>query len=82
MAHGTFEKRFDRALAELAAIPDAADRLDAVRRSRQTLEELEAAAVREARAAGVTWKTIGTIYGLSKQGAQQRFRPPTAPPAL
>jgi len=42
------------------------------------VEALEAAAVRDARHAGVTWKAIGALYGLSKQGAQQRFR--GAPP--
>lgn len=46
--------------------------------SRERFEALEEAAVREARAAGVTWKEIGALYGLSKQGAQQRFRPVAA----
>ena len=27
-----------------------------------------------ARQAGLTWAEIGAIYGLTKQGAQQRFR--------
>jgi hypothetical protein len=27
-----------------------------------------------ARKAGATWNEIGACYGLSKQGAQQRFR--------
>ena len=40
------------------------------------LEDLEAATVAAARAAGVTWTEIGALYGLSKQGAQQRFRRP------
>jgi hypothetical protein len=30
--------------------------------------------VADARAAGVTWIDIGALFGLSKQGAQQRFR--------
>lgn len=50
-----------------------------VRRAREVLESLEAQAVREARDAGATWKDVGALYGLSKQGAQQRFRSaPTA----
>jgi len=67
-------RRFDRALAALREIPDPLGRLDAVRRSLEALEELEAAIVADARAAGVTWIDIGALYGLSKQGAQQRFR--------
>ena len=35
---------------------------------------LEAAQVEAARKAGATWLEIGAIYGLTKQGAQQRFR--------
>jgi hypothetical protein len=37
-------------------------------------EELEAAQVEAARKAGATWIEIGACYGLTKQGAQQRFR--------
>jgi len=67
-------KRFDRVLAALREIQDPVLRLDAVRRSREALEDREAATVADARTAGVTWIDIGTLYGLSKQGAQQRFR--------
>jgi hypothetical protein len=67
-------KRFERAVEALAAIPDPLQRLDSVRTARERMEALEAAAVRDARAAGSTWKVIGALYGLSKQGAQQRFR--------
>ena len=74
MADPVHVKRFDRALAALREIPDPLHRLDAVHRSLQALEELEAATVADARAAGVTWIDIGALYGLSKQGAQQRFR--------
>ncbi|HTX26748.1 MAG TPA: hypothetical protein VME19_07000 [Streptosporangiaceae bacterium] len=66
-----------RILAALGAL-DAADgpvgRLDAARRLREAAEELEAAQVEAARKAGVTWIEIGACYGLTKQGAQQRFR--------
>jgi hypothetical protein len=66
-----------RILAALDAL-DVADgpvsRLDAVRRLREAAEELEAAQVEAARKAGATWTEIGACYGLTKQGAQQRFR--------
>lgn len=74
MAEGVDLKRFERAVQALAAVPDPLQRLDAVRAARERMEALEAAAVRDARAAGATWKAIGALYGLSKQGAQQRFR--------
>ena len=67
-------KRFERAVEALEAVPDPLQRLDSVRTARERMEALEAAAVRDARAAGATWKAIGALYGLSKQGAQQRFR--------
>ena len=66
-----------RILAALSAF-DVADRpmsrLDAARRVREAAEELEAAQVEAARKAGATWLEIGACYGLTKQGAQQRFR--------
>jgi molybdenum cofactor biosynthesis enzyme len=66
-----------RILAALGAF-DAADgpmsRLEAARRLREAAEELEAAQVEAARKAGATWNEIGACYGLTKQGAQQRFR--------
>ena len=66
-----------RILAALGAI-DVADgpmsRLEAARRLREAAEELEVAQVEAARKAGVTWIEIGACYGLTKQGAQQRFR--------
>jgi hypothetical protein len=66
-----------RILAALGAL-DAADgpigRLEAARQLREAAEELEAAQVEAARKAGATWHEIGASYGLTKQGAQQRFR--------
>ena len=66
-----------RILAALGAL-DAADgpisRLEAARRLREAADELEAAQVEAARKAGATWNEIGACYGLTKQGAQQRFR--------
>jgi hypothetical protein len=66
-----------RILAALSALDVAAgpmSRLDAARRLREAAEELEAAQVEAARKAGATWNEIGACYGLTKQGAQQRFR--------
>jgi hypothetical protein len=66
-----------RILAALGAF-DIADgpisRLEAARRLREAAEQLEAAQVEAARKAGATWIDIGACYGLTKQGAQQRFR--------
>jgi hypothetical protein len=74
VAEGVDSKRFERAAESLAGIADPVLRLNAIRAARERMEALEAAAVRDARAAGSTWKAIGAVYGLSKQGAQQRFR--------
>jgi hypothetical protein len=66
-----------RILAALGALDDAdgpLSRLDAARRLREVAEELEATQVEAARKAGATWTEIGACYGLTKQGAQQRFR--------
>jgi molybdenum cofactor biosynthesis enzyme len=66
-----------RILAALGAIEVAEgpmSRLEAARRLREAAEELEAAQVEAARKAGATWIEIGACYGLTKQGAQQRFR--------
>jgi hypothetical protein len=68
-------KRFARALDELETIADPIARLDAVRIAREALERLEAGTVADARKKGVTWAAIGALYGLTKQGAQQRFQP-------
>ncbi len=50
------------------------EKLQASRRIREAAEELEAIAIQEARRGGATWTEIGSCYGLTKQGAQQRFR--------
>jgi hypothetical protein len=72
MAKGA-QKRLTSALASLRDEQDPMARLDLIRRVRDA-EELEAAHVEAARAAGATWSEIGAAYGLTKQGAQQRFR--------
>jgi hypothetical protein len=68
-------KRIVAALSALDAADRPMSRLDAARCLREAAEELEAAQVEAARKAGATWSEIGVCYGLTKQGAQQRFRP-------
>ncbi len=67
-------KRIVAALGALDVAGGPIGRLDAARRLREAAEELEAAQVGAARKAGATWLEIGACYGLTKQGAQQRFR--------
>jgi hypothetical protein len=67
-------KRISAALSAFEVADRPMSRLDAARRLREAAEELEAAQVEAARKAGVTWIEIGECYGLTKQGAQQRFR--------
>ncbi len=74
MASKSPAKRIVAALGALDAAEGPIGRLQAVRRLREAAEELEAAQVQAARKAGVTWTEIGACYGLTKQGAQQRFR--------
>lgn len=50
--------------------------LDSARRAREKAELTEYNAVTAAREAGVAWGRIGDLYGLTKQGAQQRFKRP------
>jgi len=74
MASKSPVKRIFAALSALDAAGGPISRLDAARRLREAAEELEAAQVDAARKAGATWNEIGACYGLTKQGAQQRFR--------
>lgn len=67
-------KRIFAALSALDLADRPMSRLDAARRLREAAEELETAQVEAARKAGATWMEIGACYGLTKQGAQQRFR--------
>ena len=74
MASKSPVKRILAALGALDAADGPVSRLQAARRLREAADELEAAQVEAARKAGVTWIEIGACYGLTKQGAQQRFR--------
>jgi hypothetical protein len=67
-------KRILAALGALDAAEGPISRLEAARRLREAAEELETDQVEAARKAGATWIEIGACYGLTKQGAQQRFR--------
>ncbi|HEY1624707.1 MAG TPA: hypothetical protein VGG16_13000 [Streptosporangiaceae bacterium] len=74
MASKSPVRRIIAALSALDAAEGPAGRLDVARQLREAAEELEAAQVAAARKAGATWIEIGACYGLTKQGAQQRFR--------
>ena len=62
------------ALSALDKVSDPLERLDAARRVVELSARVEENAVAEARAAGHTWAEIGARFGLTKQGAQQRFQ--------
>lgn len=68
-------RRIAKALDAIAEVEDPLERLAASRVAREAVEDLEHRAAADARAAGATWKEIGALYGVSKQAAQQRFRP-------
>jgi hypothetical protein len=74
MASKSLLRRITAALGALDVADGPISRLEAARRLREAAEELETAEVEAARKAGVTWIEIGACYGLTKQGAQQRFR--------
>lgn len=60
-------------LVDLAAADAAIARVTAARTIRAAAEQLEQAEVKRARDQGTSWSKIGAVYGLTKQGAQQRF---------
>ena len=66
--------RIQRALRAHQAAKDPLAALNAARTLREEAELLERNAVDTVRAAGTSWSKIGGLYGLTKQGAQQRFR--------
>ena len=74
VAFKSLVRRITAALGALDVAVEPMSRLNAARRLREAAEELEAAQVEAARKAGATWNEIGACYGLTKQGAQQRFR--------
>jgi hypothetical protein len=74
MATKSLLRRITAALGALEIADGPMSRLDAARRLREAAEDLEATQIEAARKAGATWNEIGACYGLTKQGAQQRFR--------
>ncbi|MGQ0632509.1 MAG: hypothetical protein ACT4P1_15935 [Sporichthyaceae bacterium] len=74
MAARTPRKKIVAAIEALESAEDHLARLDAARLLRESAEELEVSELHAARKAGATWTEIGECYGLTKQGAQQRFR--------
>ena len=74
MPGGPHAKRITKALDALSVAKTPLARLDAARRAREAAEALERISIDDARGAGLTWAEIGEVYGLTKQGAQQRFR--------
>lgn len=80
MAGRSHAKRIRDALDDLQRSRAPTDRLDAARRAREAAEALERANVEAAREAGLAWADIGDLYGMTKQGAQQRFRNGAARP--
>lgn len=59
--------------AELRANTDPIEGVKLARRIAELATELEQHTVRAARQQGASWSRIGAVFGLSKQGAQQRF---------
>ncbi|MEN2738804.1 hypothetical protein ABCS02_13520 [Microbacterium sp. X-17] len=66
------------AVKALQGARDPLESLAAARDLREAAELAERDAVSAARAGGASWATIGKVYGLTKQGAQQRFKSPPA----
>lgn len=69
-----YAKRLERAVESIESITDPLKRVEVARAARERFEELEVEQVRALRRDGMTWSKIGALYGLTKQGAQQRFR--------
>jgi hypothetical protein len=74
MAGKSSARRVRQMLDTLQDAEDPVARLTAARALREAADELELSCVAAARRDGVTWTEIGRCYGLTKQGAQQRFR--------
>lgn len=73
--------QLQEALSALDEAGDPKSRLLASQRIRSLAEALEHGEVLAAREQGMSWSRIGAVYGLTKQGAQQRFRRDDGKPA-
>jgi hypothetical protein len=70
------KRHVNRINAALIALDEAStglEALDAARRARVCAEALERDLVKTARRQGHSWADIGSLYNMTKQGAQQRF---------
>lgn len=72
--------RIQRALRAHQTARDPLAALNAARTLREEAEQLERKSVDIVRAAGTSWSKIGALYGLTKQGAQQRFKKDASSP--
>lgn len=61
-----------------AAVGDPEAALAAARALRESAEKFERQQIAASRRAGLSWTRIGVLYGLTKQGAQQRFKKETS----
>src|SRR5207249_8909934 len=73
MARQAGTKRLLRAFEGWQKAKDPLARLKAAHRVVELARQFESATLREARRTGARWEDIGAVYGMSKQGAQQRF---------
>lgn len=55
------------------SLQPALERLKAIAEMRSRLAKDEAAAVRDARAEGASWSTIGATLGISKQAIHHKY---------
>lgn len=74
-------RRIQDVCETLQTAADSLETLAAARDLRESAEQLELEAVKAARNDGQSWSRIGAIYGLTKQGAQQRFATVASVPA-
>lgn len=74
MSEPIHRRRVGKTVDALRKVPDPLERLAAIRNALTEIERLELETVIQAREGGATWGQIGRLYGMSKQGAQQRFR--------
>lgn len=66
-------RRLIEALVELERGETPLAALERAKAARELAESLEQSIIAAARAERVSWSKIGSVYGLTKQGAQQRF---------
>lgn len=73
MASNRRVKQVHEALEALEQAGTSLEALDAARRLNESAAALERERVEAARKDGHSWSQIGALYGMTKQGAQQRF---------